>query len=147
VRVDLPADLPLVPIDAVLMEQVFVNLLENAAKYSPPGSPLELRALAGEGVVIVELADRGRGIPPEDLDRIFEKFQRSAATDAAPGVGLGLTICRGIVRAHGGRLWAENRPDGGAVFRFTIPLGGGAPHAADEDEGNAVRDDDPAEES
>jgi two-component system sensor histidine kinase KdpD len=120
VSVHLPSDLPLVPLDEVLIEQVLVNLLENAVKYTPPGSPIDLSAWAGDQQVTVEVADRGPGLPAGDEQRVFEKFFR--AQSATGGAGLGLTICRGIIEAHGGRIWAENRPDGGAVFRFTLPL-------------------------
>ena len=124
VEVHLPADLPLVPLDAVLLEQVFINLLENAAKYTPPGTPIEISASAGAGVVNVSVADRGPGLAPGEEERVFEKFFRSGDAPPGKGVGLGLTIARGIVIAHGGRIWAENRPGGGAVFRFTLPLVG-----------------------
>jgi len=124
VTVDLPADLPLVPLDAVLLEQVLINLLENAAKYTPEGTPIEISARAGPGVVTVSLADRGPGLVAGEEDRVFEKFYRGGDAPPGKGVGLGLTISRGIVLAHGGRIWAENRPGGGAVFRFTLPLTG-----------------------
>jgi two-component system sensor histidine kinase KdpD len=115
-----PDDLPLVPLDAVLIEQVLINLIENAAKYTPADTPIEVSALAGSGVTEVEVADRGPGVAARDAERIFDKFYR--AHDEGGGVGLGLAICRGIVRAHGGRIWVEPRPSGGASFRFTLPL-------------------------
>ena len=121
-----PEDLPLVPIDDVLIEQVFINLLENAVKYTPSGSEIELTARVDDGAVTVGVADRGTGIPPEDQARLFEKFYRGRST-ASHGAGLGLAICRGIVEAHGGRIWAENRPGGGSVFQFTLPLAGQPP--------------------
>ncbi len=117
---DLPADLPLVQLDAVLIEQVLVNLLDNAVKYTPPGSPIDLSASQEDGIVRIEVADRGPGIPPGDGQRVFEKFYRGH-TGTIRGVGLGLAICRAIVEAHGGTIWAENRPGGGAAFRFTLP--------------------------
>jgi two-component system sensor histidine kinase KdpD len=129
VKVNLPPDLPLVPLDAVLIEQVFVNLLENALKYTPPGTPIDISATAGEGLVTVEVADRGPGIPRGEENRIFEKFYRTSSVAATAGVGLGLTICRGIITAHGGRITADNRPGGGAVFRFTLPISGPSPSA------------------
>ena len=135
VMVQLPPELPLVPIDAVLMEQVFVNLLDNAIKYTPDGTPIEISAAGKSGSVVVEVADRGPGIPPGEEERVFEKFHR-ASQSTAGGVGLGLTICRGIVKAHGGRIWAENRAGGGAIFRFSLPLTGippvPAPREAEE---------------
>jgi two-component system sensor histidine kinase KdpD len=127
VEVHLPPDLPLVPMDGVLIEQVFVNLLENAVKYTPPGTPIEISALPIDGRVRVDVADRGPGIPPGEESRIFDKFYRVAGEGPVSGVGLGLTICRGIVTAHGGRIWVENLPGGGALFRFTLPLGADPP--------------------
>lgn len=123
---NLPESLPLVPIDAILIEQVLVNLLENAVKYSPAGSPIDLSASAAGQDVIVAVADRGPGLPPGEEERIFDKFYRVHPT-VAGGVGLGLAICKAAVKAHGGRIWAENRAGGGAVFRFTLPLGEGPP--------------------
>jgi len=116
--------LPFVPIDSVLIEQVFINLLENAIKYTPAHSPIDLSASADSTMVTIEVADRGPGLPTGDEQRIFEKFYRASAPASrnGSGVGLGLTICRGIVEAHGGRIWAENRSGGGAVFRFTLPI-------------------------
>ena len=124
VQVDLPPDLPLVPVDAVLLEQVFMNLLENAVKYTPPGAPIDVTATSDGSMVRVKVADRGPGIPPGETERVFEKFYRSAGAPPGGGVGLGLTICRGIITAHGGRIWVENRPGGGASFQFTLPLTG-----------------------
>ena len=126
VRVAIPPDLPLVPLDGILIEQVLINLLENALRYTPPDTPIEITATAQEGQVSVEVADRGPGLPPGEAERIFEKFQRGGGARAV-GAGLGLTICRGFVEAHGGRIWAENRPDGGARFRFTLPIEGTPP--------------------
>src|SRR5260221_6652269 len=105
----LPSDSPLVPIDGVLIEQVLINLLENAIKYSPANSPVELSAVAGSYEVIVEIADRGPGLPAAELQSVFDKFYR-AQPATTHGVGLGLTISRGMVEAHGGRILAENRP-------------------------------------
>ena len=127
VQVRLPPDLPLVPLDAVLIEQVFVNLLENAVKYTPSGTPIEISAVAEGSVVRVEVADRGPGLPLGEEVRVFDKFYRAPDTVSRSGIGLGLTICRGIITAHGGRIWAENRHGGGAAFRFTLPLTGAPP--------------------
>ena len=133
----LPADLPLVPLDSVLIEQVLINLLDNAVKYTPPGSPIALSAWATEGAVTVEVADRGPGLPPGEEQRIFDKFYRVPRAAIPSGAGLGLTICRGIVAAHGGRIWAENRPGGGTAVRFTLPLTGTPPHIAPENASTA----------
>jgi two-component system sensor histidine kinase KdpD len=133
VVVNLPPDLPLVPFDSMLIEQVLVNLLENTIKYTPTGSPVELSARRESDAVIVEIVDHGPGLKRGDEQRIFDKFYRSMPT-AGRGVGLGLTICRAIVETHGGRIWAENRAEGGAVFRFTLPLGGEPPEIKKDDE-------------
>ena len=121
VTTSLPEDLPLVPLDSVLMEQVFINLLENAARHTPAGTPIEILAKAGPGLVTIEVADRGPGLHEDELERVFEKFYHAKSPQA--GAGLGLAICRAVVDAHGGRIWAENRPGGGASFRFTLPVG------------------------
>lgn len=126
VVIDLPADLPLVQVDPVLYAQVFVNLFENAAKYTPPGSPLTVRAWAEGQEVLVDVLDAGPGLPEADLERAFEKFQRGSH-GGVPGVGLGLAICRGVVEAHGGSIHARNLPGGGAGFRLRIPLGAEPP--------------------
>ena len=105
----------------MLIEQVFVNLLENAAKYTPPQSPIEVTAKVKDDALLVEVADRGPGIPAGEETRIFDKFYRLHPPREG-GVGLGLTICRGIIESHGGRIWAENRSGGGAMFRFTLAL-------------------------
>lgn len=126
----LPADLPLVQLDAVLVERLFANLLENASKYTPAGSPIEIAAATlqagAERYVKVEVRDRGPGLPPGIESRLFEKFTRGEKESAKPGIGLGLAICRAIVEAHGGNIGADNRlgPDGtviGATFWFTVP--------------------------
>ena len=127
VEVRIPPDLPLVAIDEVLIERVLSNLLENALRYSPGGSPLELQASARDGEVLVEILDRGPGIVPGEEERIFEKFFRGEAARTRHGAGLGLAVARAIVEAHGGRIWAANRDGGGAAFRFTLPLGGEPP--------------------
>jgi two-component system sensor histidine kinase KdpD len=120
IETDIPADLPLVPFDPILIEQVLINLLENATKYTPAGSSIALAARANKGEVEVEVADRGPGVPAGDAERVFDKFYRAREKEGG-GVGLGLTICRGIVEAHGGRIWVEPREGGGSRFRFTLP--------------------------
>lgn len=158
-RVDIPADLPLVHADGALIQQVLVNLLENAAKYCPAGTEIaiEARTIAGinsmetseqalrsrvaanreanslpvnsqsvirnpQSAILLSVSDRGPGMRAGMEKTIFEKFQRGAETADRDGFGLGLSICRGIVLLHGGRIWAENRPGGGAAFHFTLPL-------------------------
>ncbi len=121
VRTELPPNLPLVSVDGVLIEQVLINLLENAGKYTPPGSPIEISAQASERAVEVRVADRGPGFAPGVEDRVFDKFYRGRK-GGSRGVGLGLAICRAIVEAHEGQIWAQNRPGGGALFGFTLPL-------------------------
>ena len=126
-----PADLPLVPMDEILLEQVFVNLLENAAKHTPAGTPIEVGASSRPGEVVAYVADRGPGLPPGEEESIFRKFHRGGG--GAGGIGLGLTICRGIVTAHGGRIWAENRSGGGAIFRIALPISGTPPQLVAEE--------------
>ena len=127
VAVDLASDLPLLRLDAVLIERVFVNLLENAAKYTPAGSGIEIGADADSGNVVVTIDDHGPGLPHGSEELIFEKFQRGKTESATPGVGLGLAISRAIVQAHGGTIKAESRlVDGtvtGARFTMTLPQG------------------------
>jgi two-component system sensor histidine kinase KdpD len=115
-----PDNLPLVLADGVLIEQVLINLLENAAKYSPPTSPIEVTASVKDGAILIEIADRGPGIPQGEERRIFDKFYQ-LHPEREGGVGLGLTICRGIIESHGGRIWVEARSGGGSIFRFTLP--------------------------
>ena len=120
-RVD--ADVPLVACDAVLIERVLANLLENVAKYTPAGSPVEIHVRAEAQEVRVHVRDHGPGVPKGREDAIFEKFTRGTSESATPGVGLGLSICRAIVEAHGGRIWVESTPPTGATFIFSLPRG------------------------
>lgn len=120
--IDMPVDLPLVPVDFTLMTQVLVNLLDNAAKYSPEDQPIEIRTRIHEGFMVLEVVDRGVGIPEDELPHIFEKFYRAASVSGVGGTGLGLSICQGIVEAHGGTIQAANRPGGGAIFTLMLPL-------------------------
>ena len=121
-EVDVSEDLPLVPVDFVQLEQVFANLISNSVKYSPPGTLITIRATADEpGRLRVEVGNEGPQVREEDLERIFDRFYRVTAADRVMGTGLGLSICKGIVEAHGGRIWAQNVP-GGLVFVFTLPL-------------------------
>ncbi len=123
-KVDLhvPSTLPPVRMDMTLMTQVLVNLLDNALKYSPDASPIEIAARADASRLNIEVADRGPGIPAQDLKRVFEKFYRIPVPEGVSGTGLGLSICKGIVEAHGGTIRAENRTGGGLKIIVTLPL-------------------------
>jgi two-component system sensor histidine kinase KdpD len=127
--VRVPPDLPLVPMDDVLIEQVVINLLDNAAKYTPAGAPIAITVTGDPERVTVEVSDRGPGLPPGTEERIFEKFYRTGAAPAR-GAGLGLAIAKGIVDAHGGRIWAHNLPEGGVAFFFSLPVTGTPPRVA-----------------
>lgn len=123
IQVDVPAELPLVPVDFVLIVQALVNLLDNALKYSPADAPIEIRVRLVDTSVQIEVADRGVGIPPEELSRVFDKFYRvPRLSSGMSGTGLGLSISKGIVQAHGGQILAQNRPGGGTLFTLTLPL-------------------------
>jgi two-component system, OmpR family, sensor histidine kinase KdpD len=126
ITVDIASDVPLLLVDPVLFEQIFVNLLENADKYTPPGSAIEIRARNETQGVVIEVSDHGPGLPEGEERRVFEKFFRCPHEGIA-GAGLGLPICKGIVEAHGGHITAENLPRAGAVFRFSMPSGGPPP--------------------
>lgn len=124
VRVERPAG-PLVGAwDADRVRQVVQNLLSNAGKYAPEGSEIRVRVEARGDGALVAVADRGPGIPPEELPRLFDRFYRTAAAAAsgAPGLGLGLHICRLLVEAHGGRIWVESAPGEGTTVSFTLPF-------------------------
>jgi two-component system, OmpR family, sensor histidine kinase KdpD len=122
ISIHLSVDFPLVPFDALLIEQVLMNLLDNAIKYTPKETPLDLSATLKGDSLLVELADRGPGIPHGEEKRIFDKFVRGSTVRG--GIGLGLAICQAIISAHGGDIWVENRHEGGTVFRFTLPITG-----------------------
>jgi two-component system sensor histidine kinase KdpD len=133
-QVEVSEDLPLVPVDYVQVEQVFANLISNSAKYSAPGSVVRIRAWQlDQAWLHVQIHNQGPAVPADDLERIFDKFHRVTASDRVTGIGLGLSICKGIVEAHGGRIWAENTPQGMA-FNFTLPLTweGAVPSVAEE---------------
>ncbi len=135
VNVTMPEDLPVVWLDFTLMEQVLVNLLDNAIKYSVAGTPIDVQVAMKDAAVEITIADRGVGIPTENLGRVFDKFFRIERTENAHGTGLGLSICKGIVEAHCGRIWAENRPGGGTMISFALPLAAPeSPRNGDADE-------------
>ncbi|MER3461381.1 MAG: sensor histidine kinase KdpD, partial [candidate division GAL15 bacterium] len=121
VHVHLDPDLPLVRADHGLLAQVLVNLLDNAVKYSPPGSPVDITVRKANGEVRVEVADRGYGIPAPHRERVFEKFYRVEQPGSPAGTGLGLAICKAAVEAHGGSIRLEPRPGGGTVVTVILP--------------------------
>lgn len=121
VTVDIPESLPLLSLDPVLFEQVFINLFENVVRHGGLDCPLEVSARADQATVEIIVADRGPGLPTEEAHLVFDKFYRGPEVRAG-SVGLGLSICRGIIQAHGGTITAENRPDGGALFRIALPI-------------------------
>jgi two-component system sensor histidine kinase KdpD len=134
VEVRLPRGLPLVRFDAALLERVLCNLLENAAKYTPPEARIAIEADldVDAGGLCVRVLDDGPGLPPGREDALFEKFARGQAESPIAGVGLGLAICRAIVEAHGGRMRACNLDAGGACFEFSLPLGDPPPMPAND---------------
>ncbi len=127
-RVAVPPELPSLSIDATLLAHALANVLENAAKFSPADAPIDVAARAEDGQVIISVADRGVGVPVAALDHIFEKFYRLRQTallgPAVAGTGLGLAIAKGVVEAHGGRIWAEPRLGGGTTIQVSLPLNG-----------------------
>lgn len=131
IQIDLPEGLPLLSVDPVLFEQVFVNLLENAARYTPAGSPMEIVSQVRDDSVMIEIRDSGRGFAPGTEEKVFEKFFRGEHAGKS-GAGLGLPICRAIVEAHGGSIRAENRKTGGGIVRIILPLKGKSPSISSE---------------
>ncbi len=122
IKVALEDSLPLISMDSVLIERVLCNLIENAAKYTPSDSRIQIGRRNRDRELRITVADNGPGLPADMLETIFDKFTRGVKESAPPGVGLGLSICKAIVQAHGGRIWAENITTGGARFTFTLPL-------------------------
>jgi len=136
VRVHLPPDTPLVHIDAVLMERVFGNLLDNASRYAPPGTDIHVHATPEGGWLQLRVCNAGAGFPPNRLETVFGLFERGQPESSVPGIGLGLAICKAIVQAHGGEISAHNPAQGGAEVRFSLPLG--QPPEIDVDDGLAT---------
>jgi two-component system sensor histidine kinase KdpD len=120
-KIDVPESLPLIPVDYVQMQQVFTNLISNSLKYAPANTTVSISARVDRETVHVQVSNQGPQVPPEHLERIFDKFYRVTAADRVTGTGLGLSICKGIIEAHGGRIWAQNLRDG-LAFNFTLPL-------------------------
>ncbi len=128
-KVQLPPDLPLVRVDSAMLPQVIHNLIDNALRYTPPRTPIEISAWTTDTQVVVKVADQGPGIATAEQGKVFERFYRGRIGGTAPqhtgtrsGIGLGLTICEGIIKAHGGRIWAEANQPHGAAFLFTLPI-------------------------
>ena len=132
VQLQIPSGLPLLNIDAALIERVLCNLLENAAKYTLPGSHILIAAVLHADKLRLSVSDDGPGLPEGRSEQLFAKFSRGERESSTPGVGLGLAICRAIVEAHDGRIWAERGAEGGASFVIELPLGN--PPALPEDE-------------
>ena len=125
IHIDIPQELMMVPMDGTLIEQVLVNLLDNAIHHTPEGSAIRIRVYPEPPNAVFEVRDQGKGIAAEDLPMLFDRFfTRRTVPGERKGVGLGLSICKSIVEAHGGSISAQNDPSGGAVFRFTLPLEG-----------------------
>jgi two-component system sensor histidine kinase KdpD len=122
IDVRLTEPLPMLMLDERLMVQVLLNLLDNAVKYSPENIPIEITVSQTKDSLVVRVADSGVGIPETDLDRIFDRFYRSERAHAYQGIGLGLSISRGIIEAHGGKIWAEHRRPRGTILCFSLPL-------------------------
>jgi len=122
IRIDIPKDFPEISVDFLFMMKVFFNLIDNALKYSPADTPIDIKAAVFKDKVKIEIKDQGIGIPKGDLKHIFEKFYRVARPQQVMGTGLGLSICKGIIEAHGGEITAENNLDRGVTFIITIPL-------------------------
>ena len=122
ITIDFPDDLPMLPVDLTLLAQVFVNLLDNAMKYSKPDTPIEISACQTDKYIQIAVTDQGIGIPEGDFPHVFEKFYRASKVNGQSGSGLGLSICQGIVEAHGGKIWAEKRPEGGTCFTINLLL-------------------------
>jgi two-component system sensor histidine kinase KdpD len=136
VAIEIADNLPLIFVDDVLLEEVFINLLENVVKYTPAGTPVEIVANCADGKLTISIRDRGPGFVPGDEEQVFQKFYRGK-TDGARGMGLGLAICRVIINAHGGSISARNNAAGGAVVKIELPMGTPPPEVRVLSEGTA----------
>jgi len=139
VEMSMPSDLPMLDLDGVLMEQLFLNLMENALKYAPDASPINIEAHAAGREVEFTVSDQGPGLSMDELEKIFDLFYQGQTGSVRKGYGIGLAICRAIAQVHGGRIWAENRVGGGAVFHVTLPVPDGRRQAALREATNADR--------
>ena len=126
-NITLPVNLPDISFDNTLIQEVVYNLIDNAIKFTPPETPIDISVAIMKEFAVVSVEDKGPGIVLDEVDRLFEKFYRGRKLTTERGLGLGLAICNNIIKAHGGEIWAENRTDCGAAFRFTLPL---YPHLA-----------------
>jgi two-component system, OmpR family, sensor histidine kinase KdpD len=122
IDINIPRDFPEIPMDFSFMMKAFLNLIDNAIKYSPSDTPINIKAVASKDKVRIEIKDHGLGIPEVDLKRVFDKFYRVERSEQITGTGLGLSICKGIVEAHGGQITVQNNPDKGVTFITTLPL-------------------------
>jgi two-component system sensor histidine kinase KdpD len=119
-KIDIPSELPFIFVDVGLVVQALVNVIDNALKYSPPGTLIEIQAQSLNGEMQIEIIDQGIGIPPQDIDRVFDKFYRIQRPDNVSGTGMGLSISKGIIESHGGRIEASNRSGGGTIIKILI---------------------------
>jgi signal transduction histidine kinase len=126
IEVTITPGLPEVFVEPEMIQRVLINLLENAVKYSPQGSKILLSAQTEKDWVQLSVRDYGPGIPPDDAERIFDKFTRLRTKEADKGIGLGLAFCRLAVEGHSGRIWVETTPGSGAIFKFTLPVSSGS---------------------
>ncbi len=122
VRTHLPKNLPLVPLDEGLIQEVLINLIDNAVKFTPPKSPITIVVHVEKEKVVVSIEDTGPGVALEEREQLFEKFYRGKQLTSVRGLGLGLAICHKIIVAHGGNIWVENLEKRGAAFRFSLPF-------------------------
>jgi two-component system sensor histidine kinase KdpD len=122
-QIRIPEDLPQVLFDPGLIEQVMYNIMDNAIKYSPANKKIDIKITFNELEVTISIHDQGTGITPGDLDKVFDKFYRTRSAASIAGSGLGLSICKGLIQAHHGRIWAEiSQNNRGSIIHFTLPI-------------------------